>query len=388
MMHLIPILLLTLLVSINPALAEGEKKKKEDPLSLAALMIKDQHYFRAQSILEKIDPEVEKAANKDFDLARFHTLSGLTYLNTQQYEQAIPHFKAVLALPKAKDVFHVYLAQAYYKNGDYAEAVEQIDLAPEQKADNANLMLMKFDSYKKLQQDYRAWDALKEGEVLFPYDDRFPKQQVFILIGLGFYQQAAEVGLRFVNTFEPDPEDYIAIGTALSKAGDFKLAGQFLEQAKLTFPDDPIANKALANYYTQQKKYLAAARIMEPIAAVDNSLMTEAAELNKEAKHFARALFLNARATDQGDKLKQRLALYLESEQFEQAAAMERGLKRSKILDDDNVKYALAYAMFKTGNFKSVERILSQIRDGRIFKKANVIRSAMADCKDNKWRCM
>jgi len=389
MQKLIAILSILSLLAFGQALAEEKKKgKKEDSLSLAALMIKDQHFFRAQSILEKVDIEAEKAKNKDFDIKRYHTLSGITYLNTQQNDKAIPHFQAVLDTGEKNQIFHVYIAQAYYKNADYLNAIKHIDLAPEQKEENANLVLMKFDSYQKLNDKYQAWDTLKEGKNLYPYDDRFPKQMVFSLINLGFYQKAAELGLAFTKEFQPDPEDYIAIGTALAKAGNTQQAGQFLEQAKLHFPNDLVANKALANYYAQNKQFYAAARIMEPIATVETELVTEAAELNKKAEQYVRALFLNARATQQGEKLKQRLALYLESEEYEMAAAMERDLRRSKILEDDNVKYALAYSMFKAGDFKSTERVLGQIRDSRVFKKANVIRSAMADCRDNKWRCM
>lgn len=364
------------------------KKKKDDPLSLAALMIKDKHYLRALGILEKIDPEQAKEKDDDFDLTRYHTLSGITYLNARQYAKAIPHFKTVLNSKDSKPVFHAYLAQAYYKNKEYEKAIKEIDAAPSQKEEKASLILMKIDAYTRLNKPYEAWDSLKEGEALFPYDDRFPKQQVFTLIKHGFYKKAAETGLEYTKKFQPEPTDFIAIGTALSKAGNFELAGKFLEQAKLHFPNDLKTNKALANYYAQKKQYFNAARLMEPIAAFDNSLMTEAAELNKKAKQYVRALFLNSRSNEQGEKLKQRLSLYLESEKYEQAATMERDLKRSKIFQDDNVKYALAYAMFKSGDFQSTERILSQIRDSRVFKNANIIRSAIANCEENKWRCM
>lgn len=390
MKRFVTLFLTLFLLAPGLVLAEqsSKKTKKNDPLSLAALMIKDQHYERAQSILEKIDIEVELEKDKDFDLARYHTLNGVTYLNMQAYQDAIPHFQKVLELDPNKTIFHVYLAQAYYKNGDYQLAIEQIDAAPDQKAENPNLILMKFDAYKKVDNLYAGWDALKEGQGLYPYEDSFPKQMIFTLIELGFYHQAAEIGLKYTEDFQPEPIDYIAIGSALSRAGNYELAGQFLEGGKLFFPNEIDANKALANYYTQQGKYFVAARIMEPVATVDNDLMTEAAELNKKSKQYVRALFLNTRATEQNDKLKQRLALYLESEDFERAAAMEQELKLAKVLEDDNVKYALAYAMFKVGDFEATERVLSQIRDGRVFQKANLIRSAMADCQDNKWRCM
>ncbi|KUJ72440.1 lipopolysaccharide assembly protein LapB [Thiomicrospira sp. WB1] len=367
---------------------EAKEKIKDDPLSLAALMIKDKHFFRAQGILEKIDLAKAKEKDDDFNETRYHTLSGITYLKIQQYKKAIPHFEILIKGEQTKPVFYKYLAQAYYQNGDFQKAIDQVNTAIDEGVENAALIFMKVDAYQKLGKPYRAWDALNQGEEFYPYDERFPKQKIFSLIEYGFYQKAADLGLNYVESFKPDPRDYIAIGTALGKAGKFDLAGQFLEQVKLLYPNDIKANKALANYYAQKRQYLNAARLMEPVAMVENPLMTEAAELNKMAKHYTRALFLNARSVDQDDKLKQRLSIYLELGQFEQAAAMERDLKRSGILTDDNVKYALAYAQFKAGDFDNTERLLQQIKNPRIFKKANAIRSAMSGCQENKWRCM
>ncbi|MDR9499538.1 MAG: hypothetical protein RI556_10220, partial [Hydrogenovibrio sp.] len=298
------------------------------------------------------------------------------------------HFEMLLENQQTKPVFHTYLAQAYYKNSDYEKAIAKINDAMGEGIYKPNLMLMKVDAYNQLKRPYKAWDALTEGERFFPEDERFPKQKIFALIEYGFYQSAAETGLTFVEAFQPEPSDFIAIGTALSKAGKFKLAGEFLEQAKLLYPDNLQASKALANFYAQKEFFYSAARLMEPVAMVENPLITEAAELNKLSHQYSRALFLNARALDQADKLKQRLSIYLELEQFEQAAGMERDLNRSGVLKDDNVKYALAYAMFKAGDFTNTERLLKQIKDPRVFKKANVIRSAMSGCRDNKWRCM
>ncbi|MDR9499995.1 MAG: hypothetical protein RI556_12530, partial [Hydrogenovibrio sp.] len=121
------LIILFALLAAPSLLMANEKKDKENPLSLAALMIKDQNYFRALGILEKIDPEAELEKNEDFDVTRFHTLSGITYLKLQQYEKSIPHFEMLLEDQQTKPVFHTYLAQAYYKNSDYEKAIAKIN---------------------------------------------------------------------------------------------------------------------------------------------------------------------------------------------------------------------------------------------------------------------
>lgn len=362
--------------------AAAKPADEGDPLSLAALMIKDQHYFRAKDILDKADTE-----KKDFDFKRYHVLSGITALNIDQYKDAIQHFKQAIALGQEDEVLYVYMSQAAYRLEDYQAVVDYLDAAPSMKSQNANLIFLKYEAYKRLNQPYLAWDTLKEGQRLFPQNGGFIKQQVFNLIELGFYQSAAEQGLRYLETFQPSAEDYIGIGLALSRANNSELAGGFLEAAKLKFPENEQASKALANYYSEQKQYYAASRLMEPLAIENPDLLSEAAELNKLSHQYFRALFLNSRSINQEEKLKQRLALFLQFDEFELASLMEKDLERNKVLNDDNVRYALAYAHFKTGKYDAAEFQLSQIKTSRLFNKANQIRSLMLDCQNHSWKC-
>lgn len=374
--------LLLVLGMLLPYLVHAKSSADGDALSLAALMIKDQHFYRAKDILEKADTQ-----KKDFDFKRYHVLSGITDLNVERFKSSIEHFKKAIALGQDDQILYVYMSQAAYRLEDYVSVIEYLDQAPEFKAKNANLIFLKFEAYKRLNKPYLAWDTLKEGQSLFPDKGGFIKQQVFTLIELGFYQEAASLGLRYTEQFQPSVEDYIGIGLALSQANNAELAAQFLEAAKLKFPNNVDANKALANFYSGQKKYYVASLIMEPLAIQNPNLINEAAELNKLSHQYFRALFLNGRSTNQKEKLKQRLGLFLQFDEYELAALMEKDLERNKVLEDDNVRYALAYAQFKTGKFEDAEHQLSQIRNARLFNKANQIRSIMLDCQNHLWKC-
>lgn len=360
----------------------ASKSEEGDPLSLAALMIKDQHYLRAQGILEDAD-----TSKKDFDFKRYHTLSGITALNIEQYGKAVEHLQKAIELGVDDPLLYVYLSQASFRMEDYPAVIQYVDQAPTMKAKYPSLMFMKYEAYRNMNKPFLAWDALKEGQQLFPENEKFIKQQVFTLIQLGFYQQAAELGLQYTRQYQPQADSYIAIGTALSRSQNSELAAQFLESARLQYPASTRANKALANYYSSQKKYYVASRIMESLAIQDPSLMTEAAELNKLSRQYFRTLFLNSRSTSQKDKLKQRLALFLQFEEYEKASLMQQDLQRNKVLEDDNVRYALAYSHFKVGKFDQAEVQLNQIRSSRLLNKANQIRLAMIECRQEKWKC-
>jgi hypothetical protein len=67
---------------------------------------------------------------------------------------------------------------------------------------------------------------------------------------------------------------------------------------------------------------------------------------------------------------------------------MERDLTRLGLLDDEDIRYALAYAYFKTGDFEATERQLQQLTRPDLFRKAAELRSAIQDCAEDTWQCL
>jgi hypothetical protein len=116
--------------------------------------------------------------------------------------------------------------------------------------------------------------------------------------------------------------------------------------------------------------------------------MGEAAELYRRSGQTFRALNLNGQLTDQEEKLRQRLALFLELENYEQAASMETPLRRVGLLDEEDLRYAIAYALFKTGDFGAAEEHLGRLERADLFRKAAELRRAIQDCREDSWRCL
>ena len=66
----------------------------------------------------------------------------------------------------------------------------------------------------------------------------------------------------------------------------------------------------------------------------------------------------NARILDQKVKLKQRVAILIDLERFEAVSALEPRLSRMELLDDNQeLRYALAYALFQVGEHRRAEAI-------------------------------
>jgi len=353
-----------------------------DYLELASLMLKDNNLERAETALSQVNRERE-----GFDLQRFHVVSGLLQVRKGENQAAIDAFQAAKKLGEVDAVINVYLAQSAFALEQYALVIESLNSAGERVARIPSVYHMRGQAHWLLKQHDMAIAVMDQASLIFPADASFQRRKIFYLIELGLNSTAAELGQAYLEQHQADAADYVAIGNALRVSGNLILALRFLERAKLIFPHDADVTKSLAATYISNQSYHAAANLVHQLALSDPALLSEAAELYRRAGQRHLALTLNSQVEDQKQKLKQRLGLLIELQNYEQAASMEQDIKRVRIDDDENIQYALAYALFKVGDYEQAESYLSRITDTQLFQKAVEVRKIMADCADEPWRC-
>jgi hypothetical protein len=66
---------------------------------------------------------------------------------------------------------------------------------------------------------------------------------------------------------------------------------------------------------------------------------------------------------------------------------MQDALHRVGLFDDEDVRYALAYAQFKGGDFAAAEQHLAALTRPELFRKATELRRLMQDCAQARWTC-
>lgn len=365
------------------ALPEAETMTSGEYLSLAAVLIGDGNYDRARSILARVD-----TADEELDRVRYHTLSGLIALNQDELSLAAREFEAAIDAGQEEPVIWLYLAQAYFGQQEYRKTLAALDRAGAQNTRLPSVFLMRAQAHWELKEYSQAWRVLGQGRELYP--DRagdFARRQVFLLVDQGLYRQAAEEGLKFLETEQSSVDDAIAIGNALRETGEYERAAVILETARLSAPDHALLGKVLAHVYLAQDKTFAAAEIMHRSAVHDPELLTDAAELYRRAGWPVQALTLNGQIIDQQKKLKQRLAIMLELGRFDQAASMQQDLERVGLIEDEDIRYALAYAMFKAGQFDAAETQLQRLTRSDLFRRAVELRRTMEQCADSPWMC-
>lgn len=373
--------LLCIAAPVSPA-QESKDSREVNYVELASLLIKDGHYDRAQGALAQVD-----TSREDLDLARFHMLQGLVMLNLKQPGMAEREFLNSVAAGQTDRVIYVYLAQAHFQQENYREALGALEQSQGAGSHLPAVFFMAARSHWELGDHSAALATLEQARESFVDETPFVRQKIFYLIKLGLFRAAADLGMAYLAEHEADAEDYIAIGSALRESRQHEQALRFLEAARLKYRGNVEVAKVLAHLYLDMDKPLSAAEVMEDASRKDSGLKVEAAELHRRAGNLFQALALNAQVSPQDKKLKQRLAILLALERFEQVAGMSEALMRNDLLKDEDIRYALAYAMFKTGDFARAEKHLSQLERGDLFRKAVELREAMKDCRAEPWRC-
>jgi tetratricopeptide (TPR) repeat protein len=382
--RLIVAILLGIALQLGTAVAaEQESESDVDYLDLAALMLRDGNLDRAMVALEQVDLEAEGV-----DLQRYYTLLGLAHLRRNELELARDALNQAAETESPDSLVFIYLAQVNFQLQDYRATIAALDKAGPVVERLGSVYHMRAQCYWLLEEPTMALATLDQAASIFPEDKTFDRRKVFYLIELGLFQEAAELGREYLEYSDESLEDYIALGNALRASGELEEAAQFLEQAQLRYPDNVEIKKSLAHAYIERGELSAAADLLYSAALLDPDLMAEAAELYRRAGQTYRALTLNGQLNDQPEKFRQRMAILLELQNFEQAAAMETPLYRVGLLQDEDLLYALAYAQFKIGAFEEAEANLSQLTRPDLFRKAAELRRAIQDCSGDSWQCL
>jgi tetratricopeptide (TPR) repeat protein len=373
---LIPLLLL---LAAAGATAGGQPESSRrvageeeiDHLGIAATMLRDGNYDRAEAAIRRVDPGDPK-----LDKARYYSVRGLIALQRGAFAWAAADLRAARENGQNDPRLLVYIAQAQAAQEDYAAALQSFEEIPDFSAFPEALAL-RAQCHWKLNQVREAFRVLDQAYAGYPRKSSFLRQRIFYLIELDLTRQAAEDCAAYLGVVGQDPEAWVTIGEALRRGGEARQAVLVLEQAGLRFPDNERVRLALAQAYLDRAQPFTAARLLEKAAAFNPVLYLQAAELYQQAGDYGRALYLNGLLTDGAEKARQRFSLLLKQSRFEEALALEPRLARLGLLDTDPLRYALAYALFRTRRLEEAAGYLNRIQGSEFFRQATQLRRAI-----------
>ena len=383
-------LLLLLLVGLAlpaPGARKPAKAQVEDGvdrLVVASVLLGDGHVDRALTVLEELDPSDPEIA---LDRGRYFLLRGLCRARLGVTEGAAEDFAAAIAAGNPEPTLWLHLAQAQVALGRFDAALESLASAGEVATSSPGALMLAARAYVGLERHAEAWTALRDGRARFPDEVGFDREALLLLVQLGLYREAAEVGARYLSARAGEIEAWLAVAEAHRRAGNLREAAALLEEARLRFPDRVDVSLRLARTYLDLGEPGACGQILAAAVPLDPALAAPAADCWRDAGQIDRALYLNTLVPEPADKARQRLDLTIRALRWEQAAALTPRLARLGLLDEDPIAYAVAYANFKLGRFDVADAQLATIADPRWFADATTLRRAMEDCRAQPIAC-
>lgn len=397
-----------------------------DHLALASMMVYDGKFDRANAELDEA-----RKADKDLDMSKYYTIRGVIAMRQENHAQAIGNLKKAVEATKAKvykapeaakekrkHLFSVaseppkavetnviafdgekirkeelqklysHLSQESYKAERYLDTVAYLDLQGAIGRDEAAEYMLRADCYWKSGNKDAAVDILSKGAQAFGQDQSLLKQKFYYFTELGLYQEAIVSAKAYMKRAKPNAKEYMALAQMLLAGGQREEALGLLEETKMLFPQDAKVAMLLGHLYMKEGMEFTTANLFEQASYYEHAYVKEAAELHRRVGLTPHALYLNAQISDKVEKLKQQIAIYVDREEYEKIIGLIDALQRYKMLDDDNIRYAVAYAYYMAKDYEEAEKQLKMITDDELFSKATIIRKNIEKCQDNSMECI
>jgi lipopolysaccharide biosynthesis regulator YciM len=191
----------------------------------------------------------------------------------------------------------------------------------------------------------------------------------------------------YLNNAEPNETIMINFINALRQSGQTDKAIELAEEANLRYLSSAKVTVMLAHLYIQKDMIRTAAELFDEASIEDGKYTNESAKMYRRAQDYVMALLKNTQMLDTKEKYKQRVAIFLEYGDFERIIATRKAMQRSGLMEDENMRYALAYAYYMEGEFDRCETLLNTLTQPALFQKAVELRKKMEKCKNNIWEC-
>jgi tetratricopeptide (TPR) repeat protein len=406
---------------------EGEEETINH-IEIATIMYYDGKYDKALEALQRA-----KDSHRDIEWDKYHNIRGLIFLKEENYPASISAFKEAIRATRTKvyeppveerpqreylfklfshedkpekpivqtpvfdpeklrkdqiEEIYIYLSQAHYKAEQYLNAVHALDAAGEKGRASASLFTLRAECYWKAGQKGSAIDALSRGSKLFPKDATLLKQKFYYFAELKLYQASIEAAKAYMKKVPANAQEYITLAQMLQSGGESEQAIRVLEEAKLEFPSSAKVHILLGHYYHQKEMPHITAELFEEGSFYDAKYLKEAAEMYRRNGALAHALYLNSMMQDKEEKTKQKVAIYIGKGEFEKIIGLKDALGRYGLLQNDTMRYALAYAYYRVKAYEEAETHLKKIEDDELFSKATIIRKNIEKCRNNSLECL
>ena len=169
---------------------------------------------------------------------------------------------------------------------------------------------------------------------------------------------------------------------------DRRFASTVAEVALARFANEPEAARDLARLLTVPSRAVTNRRVIQDADSTDGGAASRAALLQTlhETDHPGLQRMLAA-TIDERLRLRSRLAALVDDGAFDEVLALRERVAAQGFFNDDNVRYAIAFAACATGDDVLADDTLDDIAEPAVFERATALRAAVAACRTTEQPC-
>jgi tetratricopeptide (TPR) repeat protein len=333
--------------------------------------------------LELAKEEIQLLESKD--VVQYRLLIGQWFFQKGEWKESLKNLSLIqdrTLQPEAQ----LWMARNYFQMKNFEKCIQNYQHLVGVAFATENDFVSKSHCELKQKKYQEAWKTLwkaRENYKSFSVEREF----IALQVEMGLVHEALEHSLRWLTAQDNIAVHYLNLAEIFQAKSHRKQAQTVLELGRVRHPLNLDLNLALSQLYFQEGLLLAAEEGFSRAALTDGKYYYHSAELNRQAGHFERSLYFNSLVVEEKERLKQKIATYVDANKYSLIASLDSVIQRSELQKDDEIRYALAYSLVRIGAIEKPLQYLSQITKPELIEKSTVLRQALIDCQAKKEIC-
>jgi hypothetical protein len=366
--------------------------------------------------LELAQIELQSNRLKKSNPVKFHQLMGKFYFAKGLWDKSIAEFK----LNPTELISKIYLGRNYFEIKNFKKCAQSyqninrsiyIDPARPLSSKSTsvqpakNVILSTSIKYEFNDGVFAESDFLKKANCEFnikSYSESFltlsdghnqfnsfslMREKIYFQLKLSLAHEALKGALNYLADQSSSAIQYLDIAEMFHQMSYTDQSVAVLEMGRVKYPTNLDLNLTLSQLYFQKNLLLAAEEGFTRSALTDGKYFYHSAELNRQLGQSERAQYFNGYVKDEKQKLKQKIATYVDSNKYNLISSLKSVIQRSELNQDDEIKYALAYSLIKVGEVEVPLKYLASIRKPELLEKTTTLQNAVLDCQVKTQSC-
>jgi tetratricopeptide (TPR) repeat protein len=332
-------------------------------LALVDSLIRDGKLNQAEAELRSISERTD---------AYYHSLGHLE-MAKKNWQAARASYQRASPSPQRE----LWLARSHDRLNDFVSCTRAYENSAKLWLDSDNDAIRKAACEFQTRKLREAWMTLK-----LAYDRRgsFPvhRERVALALECGLSQAALDLTLQNQNVTSTQ---LLNIAELFHARKFDREALTLLEWARTRAPFDADVNLSIAQIYFGRGLKRATVEAFERVAITQPRYHYHLAEFHRQAGRRIQAQYHNILTPAKTEKLKTQLAQWIDRRQYPLIAAVEPLILRSDLVSDDEVRYALAYALSRQAESERSLAYLTKIQRPELLEKSLHLKKQILESK-------